>query len=572
MNFPRPMIPSDNGIYAQQSNLKWHKSIEIIIWSALAIFFITPLFLINYYQDDRIFSLMSEFSHVTPFEGALSEVKSWLGSGRFLPFSVFIRYVFFDAFSYENAWLYHLVILILSGGAFYIFLKLIRYYKFEGSAVLFFLFFMALTQFRVTAPDSIIGYNALVQITTIIVCAALIFIELFFKSKKISYFIFGILLVLVSVLYYEISIVILAAPIFVYLYKYQFKEFHKQFALYVLFYISLLLSFIVFRVYLRESFAVPEIDLYPGTELGFDLKSILSAFIFQVSGSLPMSYIGHLFARIYHSYLIVIAITVLACTFVYIKRAQIALLDKKFVLLSIFIIFSAAIPVALSKHHSSWVSFGYPYIPVFIQNLALASILAALVSNNKKVRLALFLTIFVSSVPNYVLFHELDKKDGPIRLVFDIFGLQDYQIKQNYEKTFIVDGGNFGVDLKFVQSKARSELGEIAYSKIGEAMFEKRVIANVILINNSGYKNSVAVIGRIEEGNRIINPLYVSPSRACVEQISSHNDKILSFKTHRETQLYVYSGSGYMNLKDNLSCKQNNNWYDNLIEKFVPGR
>ncbi len=107
------------------------KSIEIITWSALAIFFISPLFLINYYQDDRIFSLMAEFSQVTPFEGAVAEIRSWLSSGRFLPFSVFVRYVFFDTFSYQNAWLYHLVILVLSGGAFYIFLKLIRYYKFK---------------------------------------------------------------------------------------------------------------------------------------------------------------------------------------------------------------------------------------------------------------------------------------------------------------------------------------------------------------------------------------------------------------------------------------------------------
>ena len=569
MTTPRSIILTDYDHSAQQSKLNLRKSIEIIIWSALAIFFIAPLFLINYYQDDRIFSLIAEFSHVTPFEAAVGEIRSWLSSGRFLPFSVFVRYVFFDTFSYQNAWLYHLVILVLSGGAFYIFLKLIRYYKFNGSAVLFFLFFIALTQFRVTAPDSIIGYNALVQINTIIVCAALICIELFFQRKEISYFVFGVIFALVSVLYYEISIVILAAPIFVYLYKYQFKTFHKQFALYALFYITLLLSFIVLRIYLKKSFAVPDMDLYSGTELEFDFKSVLSAFIFQVSGSLPMSYIAHLFERLFHTYIISFSIISSTCIFIYVKRAQIALLDRKFLLFGLFIIFSAALPVALSEHHSSWVSFGYPYIPVFTQNLALASILAALVSNKCMARALLFLIIFVSSVPNYVLFRELNKKDGPIRLTVDLMGLQNYELKTNFDRTFIGNDSNrdgkHEIELSFLQNIAKPALGEVFYTNPGKPIFEKGTVSNVILLSKSSYENTIAVMGRVEEDSKINNPVYLSPSRACIEQIASDKDRIVTYKTHRETVIYVYVSSGYFSLEDKISCKSNNNWYDDLM-------
>jgi hypothetical protein len=568
------IIPTEGGHSSQQSKFNVRKSIEIIIWSALAIFFIAPLFLINYYQDDRVFSLMAEFSHITPFESAVGEIKSWLSSGRFLPFSVFVRYVFFDTFSYQNAWLYHLVILVLSGGAFYIFLKLIRYYKFNGSAVLFFLFFIALTQFRVTAPDSIIGYNALVQINTIIVCAALICIELFFQKKEISYFIFSIIFALVSVLYYEISIVILAAPIFVYLYKYQFRTLQKQFALYALFYITLLLTFITLRIYLKRSFAVPDMGSYPGTELGFDFKSVLSAFVFQLSGSLPMSYIAHLFERLFHTYIVSFSIICLACVFIYVKRTQIALLDRKFLFFGLFIIFSAALPVALSKHHSSWVSFGYPYIPVFMQNLALASILAAIVPNKLMVRALLFFIIFFSSIPNYILFSELDKKDGPIRLTIDILGLKNYQLQKNFDRTFItVDGnsdGKYEIELSFLQNLAKPAFGEIFYTNPGKPIFEKGSVSNVILLSKSSYENAIAVMGWVEEGSKINSPVYLSSNRACIEQMVLDKGSIVSYKTHRETMIYGYSVGGYYNLEDKLSCKLNNNWYNDLIDKFVP--
>jgi hypothetical protein len=574
MTTVRQIIPTDGDHSTQQSKFDVRKSIEIIIWSALAIFFIAPLFLINYYQDDRVFSLMAEFSHITPFEGAVGEIKSWLSSGRFLPFSVFVRHLFFDTFSYQNAWLYHLVILILSGGAFYIFLKLIQYYKFNGSAVLFFLFFMALTQFRVTAPDSIIGYNALVQINTIFVCAALIYIEMFFQRKEIRHFIFGVIFSIVSVLYYEISVVILAAPIFVYLYKYQFRTFQKQFALYALFYITLLLTFIVLRIYLKKSFAVPDMGSYAGTELGFDFKSVLSAFVFQVSGSLPMSYIAHLFERLFHTYIVSFAIIGLACIFIYVKRAQIALLDRKFLFFGLFIIFSAALPVALSKHHSSWVSLGYPYIPVFMQNLALASILAALVSNKRMVRALLFFIIFISSIPNYVLFHELNKKDGPIRLTVDILGLQNYQLQTKFDRTFItVDGNREGkheIELGFLQNIAKPEFGEIFYTNPSKPVFEKGTVSNVILLSKSNYGNTIAVMGRVEEGSKINSPVYLSSNRACIEQIASDKGSIVSYKTHRETMIYGYSVDGYYNLEDKLSCKLNNNWYNDLMDKFVP--
>ena len=574
MTIPRTIIPTVIEQSAQQGNLNMRKSIEIIIWSALAIFFIAPLFLINYYQDDRVFSLMAEFSHVTPFEGAVGEIKLWLSSGRFLPFSVIVRHIFFDTFSYQNAWLYHLVILILSGGAFYIFLRLIQLYKFNGSPALFFLFFMALTQFRVTAPDSIIGYNALVQINTIIVCAALICIEFFFQRKEIRYFIFGAIFATVSVLYYEISVVILAAPIFVYLYKYQFRTLQKQFALYALFYITLLLTFITLRIYLKRSFAVPDMGSYPGTELGFDFKSVLSAFIFQLSGSLPMSYIAHLFERLFHTYIVSFAIICLACVFIYVKRTQIALLDRKFLFFGLFIIFSAALPVALSKHHSSWVSFGYPYIPVFMQNLALASILAAIVSNNRMVRALLFFIIFFSSIPNYILFSELDKKDGPIRLTIDILGLKNYQLQKNFDRTFItVDGNSDGkheIELSFLQNLAKPAFGEIFYTNPGKPIFEKGSVSNVILLSKSSYENAIAVMGWVEEGSKINSPVYLSSNRACIEQMALDKGSIVSYKTHRETTIYGYSVGGYYNLEDKLSCKLNNNWYNDLIDKFVP--
>jgi len=547
-----------------------NKQIEISIWMALGVFFFTPLFLITYYQDDRVFVLISEFSTINSFDSALGEIKGWLDDGRFIPFSVFARYVFFDVFGYQNPGLYHLAILLFSGGAFFTFLKLIKVYQFKGSAFLFFFFFIALTQFRVSAPDSIVGYNALVQINTIIVCWALIFIELYFQSTRIRYFLLGTLLAFISVLYYEISIVILAAPIIVYLYKYQFKEYQKQFILYFLFYVSLLLLFIVFRIYFKESSEASKLDLYPGTELGLDLKKILFGLFFQVSGSLPLSYIAHLFERLFHTYLISYFVLMTACIFVYYKRAQIASLDRRFLLLSVFIIFSAALPVALSNHHSSWVSFGYPYIPVFMQNLAFASILAALFSNTKAVRALLFVMIFVSSAPNYVLFHELNKKDGPVRLVFDMFGLQDYPIKEKFDKTYIIDGNGFGMDVKFVESKAREELGEIYYANINEPIFAKGTTSNAIVLSKSNYKNAMAVMGHVDEAHKISNPVYMSPSRACIEQVASDKDKIFSYQTHRETIIYTYSDSGYYDFENRLSCKSHSNWYDNLMDKFVP--
>lgn len=570
MTVSQLISPLDCGDVVQKNKKNMHKAIEIAVWIALGIFFITPLFLITYYQDDRVFVLISEFSTLNPFDNAFNEIIGWLDDGRFIPFSVFARYVFFDIFSYKNPELYHLTILFFSGMAFFTFLKLIRVYKFKGSAVLFFIFFMALTQFRVSAPDPIVGYNALVQINTIIVCWALIFIELYFQSTKIRHFLIGALLAVVSILYYEISILILAAPIAVYLYKYQFKEFQKQFILYSLFYISLLLLFIVFRIYLKESAETSKLELYPGTELGFNLKSILLGLFFQVSGSLPLSYIAHLFERIFHTYLITYTILITACVFVYFKRAKISLLDRKFVIFGVFIIFSAALPVALSNHHSSWVSFGFPYIPVFMQNLALASILAAIFSNKKTVRSLLFVIIFVSSIPNYALFHELNKKDGPVRLVFDMFGLQDYPVKVQVDKTYIIDGSDFGVDVKFVQGKARTELGEIYYANISDPIFAKGDTSNAIVLSKSSYKNAMAVMGLVNEDHQLSNPIYISPSRACIEQIASNKDGIVSYQTHRKTMIYTYSSSVYYDFKNKLSCKLNSNWYDNLMDKFVP--
>jgi len=323
-------------------------------------------------------------------------------------------------------------------------------------------------------------------------------------------------------------------------------------------------------MYLKQSYAVAGLDLYPGTEMGFDFKSVLFSFFFQVSGSLPLSYIAHLFERVFHTYLITFTIISLACIFIYFKRAQIVLLDKKIVIFSMFIIFSAALPVALSQHHSSWVSFGYPYIPVFIQNLALAAILAALVSNTIAVRGLLFMIIFVSSIPNYVLFHELNKKDGPVRLVFDLFRLQDYKIKPQFDKTFIVDGSEFGMDVKFVQSKARAELGEIYFTNIGKAVYKKGAVSNTIILSKSSYKNTIAVMGEIDKGNEIKNPTYISPNRACVEKISLDKDKIISYKTHRDTVIFTYSDPGYYRSENKLSCNFNYSLYDRLMDKFIP--
>jgi hypothetical protein len=551
------------------------KSIETLSWFALGVFFIAPLFFMTYYQDDRVFVLSSEFSKLTLWDGTVAEIMSWLKDGRFTPVAVFVRHAFFYVFSYQSAWLYHLVILILSGAAFYIFLKLIRFYEFKGSALIFFLLFIALTQFRVTAPDPIIGYNALVQVTIILVCAALICIEIYFRSQEKKYFILGVLFALVSVLYYEIAVFLLAAPVVMYLYKYQFKKLQKPFIWYALFYISLVLIFAVFRAYLKSTYAMPEINLYPGTELDLNVKNVLTALFFQVSGSLPLSYIAYFFARIFGGHLLIVAISVLACIFVYIKRTQIVLLNKNFLFFSLVIILGAATPVALSKHHSSWVAFGYPYIPVFIQNLAVASILAALVSNNRAVRALLFLIILVSSIPNYVLFHELDKKDGPIRMVVDVLGSQNYPITTKFDKTFISEDGNregnHEIDLGFLQEIAKTEFGEIHYTKLGETLYEKGVASNVILLSKSRYKNMLLVMGSIEvDGDTIKNPVYVSPNRACIEQLALDKSKIAGFKTHRETMLYAYPDSAFYRIEGAPSCKSSNNWYDHLMEKLVP--
>jgi hypothetical protein len=310
-------------------------------------------------------------------------------------------------------------------------------------------------------------------------------------------------------------------------------------------------------------------DLYIGTELSFDFKSVLSAFIFQVSGSLPLSYIAHLFERLFQTYIFSFTIIGLACIFIYVKRVQIALLDRKFLLFGLFIIFSAALPVALSKHHSSWVSFGYPYIPVFMQNLALASIMAALVSNKRIVHAVLFFIIFISSIPNYVLFNELDKKDGPVRLAFDMLRIQDLEFKAKYDITYISVEGDSGMGSASLQDIAKPEFGEIYYTKLEEKIYERGVDTNAILLSNSNYKNSMAVMGRVDvNGHRIESPLYISPSRACIEKIASNTDKIISYTTHRDSVLYAYTDTGFIDLKEKLACRLENNWYDNLVGKL----
>ncbi len=349
-----------------------------------------PILNSGYYFDDTYNSQTKSYLNyqnktVAQFSKEIS--NGWLQHGRILPGFIYGGYGFWvnavtSLFQYKVFMiLMHLTVIIIFS---------LLLYKLSKMPSVFFLSFLILPiffQFR-RSPDPVTSFGFLVPLTFLYLESSLILLNKYLETNKNSYLFFSLSFYLLMLLmFYEIAYIFFPIVVcIVYLHKKKLVETLKLSLPYTI------LSFIFIAIYFYI-LSRATTGTYNGSTINFNIALIISAFLKQVSASLPLSYFFASKPQFFHinslDY-IYAAITSLISFFLLmklkIKKYKISIFFLLFQLGFLLIILST-IPIALSKRYQMEVGWGIGYLPVYISYFGTASIfIATLFFLRKKIK------------------------------------------------------------------------------------------------------------------------------------------------------------------------------------------
>lgn len=372
-------------------------------------------FKIPYTGDDRINSLTKGalgYYDQSLLDHTLQVVKSWLSTGRFLPFS-FTSYTFFALFS--SLFSYRLFLFLLNFAAISAFgafvYQLTKKWEVVSFSVITTTIFFQYRYYH----DAILGYHGLMQTITILFFLCLLFQLKSIETNQFKYNVASGVVFFVSLFVYEIAyFFIVVFLIVVFLYK-KGKERIRFIQPHVIAFFAAGIPTVILRLTTKNI-------SYEGTSFSFQPEAVLTAFLKQVSAVIPLSYLkvihGHIqnplwtFPALYHFILFPLFFcTALFCCLYFLRKKN-GLSEKIFFTLGskkrekdilntleeekenqnhsfpswekvLFLIglvtcTAPAAIISLSERYQEELIWGVGYLPVYIQSFGAACTMSSL--------------------------------------------------------------------------------------------------------------------------------------------------------------------------------------------------
>jgi len=340
-----------------------------------------PILSSGFYFDDAYNSQTKSYLNyynktTTQFNKEIYE--GWLQHGRVIPGFIYGGYGFWVN-AVTSLFQYKAFMIIMHLAAIIIFSLLL--YRLSKMPSVFFLSFLILPiffQFR-RSPDPVTSFGFLVPLTFLYLESALISLNKYLETKKILYLFISLsFYFLMLLMFYEIAYIFF--PIIICVIFFQKKSLIETLKL-SLPYVVLSTIFITVYFYVLTKATT---GTYNGSTINFNFNLIVSAFLKQISASLPLSYLlvskpqfFHINSLDYIYATIISLISFFLLMKLKLKKYRISIFFLLF-LLGFLLIILSTIPIALSKRYQMEVGWGIGYLPVYIAYFGTALILITL--------------------------------------------------------------------------------------------------------------------------------------------------------------------------------------------------
>lgn len=362
------------------SKIMFKKNSRLLLFTIIllvSLYSLKPILNSGYYFDDTYNSQTKSFlkyenKSISDFNKEISE--GWIQHGRIIPGFMYNGYWSW-VYAFHNLLLYKIFMIVLHLITIFCFSFLL--YRLSGSMSVFWISFLVaplFMQFR-RSPDPVTSFGFLVPLTLIYLEGSLITIIEYLKTNKILYLFMSVVFFLLMLLmFYEIAYVFFPIIILViYFYKKKLKPTLKLSTPYII--LSLIFIGIYFYIASRATTGT-----YNGSTINFNIALMISAFLKQVSASLPLSYYFVSKPQFFHintfDYFYA-AITCLVSFFLLIKFKIKKQSIFVFLPFGFLLIILSTIPIALSKRYQLEVGWGIGYLPVYIAYFGAGTILIA---------------------------------------------------------------------------------------------------------------------------------------------------------------------------------------------------
>ena len=490
---------------------EWIRQNDVLVSLLVFTGFFLPVFLVGFIADDRIFV----FKHITQpieFWTALRDtVSSSYNNGRFVPLSTFLYTAMYSLFDYDNAWLYHVIVLSLTYLSILLFRKWNRLLGFETSLTWLVVLFISLTQLRVSYNDAIVSYHGLLQVTSIVFFSSAIFLEKYLNETEpnIKYIVFFFVLLCIGLMTYELFYFLV--PIYLYAIYRHIKQRHFAYLRLIVTICVVVGFYVALNMLIRQNSA----SQYIGTKFDFNMIGMLRAWILQIIGSLPLSYGAHLATRVgINSFFVWFSFAIFSailCVLLFLPSGKHEPnknhRNRPVLFAGLLLWTGSAFSIALSARYQNELMLGLAYLPVYLQVFGLIMILQTVVDNRKSViRSGVALLAVMTFMMNTAILYEAAKIEGASRLTFALLRNEDVatiyhsdlvvhneMVFYTDEQTASIVDRNFGNPLR------------IKFSDLDEFQNpdSERTVA-IVLATNDRFPTTKAITGLLDTSTKSI--------------------------------------------------------------------
>lgn len=383
---------------------KQHK--YLFLSTLLFLMVVSPMFMSGYISDDAINSYTPGYliqDHQTVMQFTFKIITEWIHNGRFFPLA-FYEYGLFGLI--QNLLVYKIFLFIVNLINISMFLYSI--FILTKNKAIINISFLTLPLFYAfqIGHDPVLAFHGLLQLTFLYVLISLISLKRYLDSKRFRYIVLSVLFYALSLATYEItySFFLFHAVLIYFNYK-QAPTQKKSKLLYIVPFMGSAVLFAGLSLWLRHIFNVSIIGSSSPYTISTRIYPMVVTYVQQLVGTLPLSYRildpDNLFSSHYSLFIksILLALpSVLIFLLGLCNGNKSMTKDEKLglqstIVLGLLMFILPSILVSFSPKYQTYIGWGRPYLPVFIQRFGLDLILISggLYSRHKVVQWLKFL-------------------------------------------------------------------------------------------------------------------------------------------------------------------------------------
>lgn len=361
------------------------KHLSLLIALLLLVICFIPVLSTSLYSDDianfQTANAYADKSQLSIWQTFQTDYAAIAHSGRFTPATILLQawaFVQFDnVATYKQ---YQFVIALLAAVSFLVYLRSL------GLAIniaVWAIFYIAAVHFRATYHDPSISLHGMYPFIAINVFASLAAYSYFIKHRSLWLLALSVFFYVMAHLSSEVGLMVaLLLPLTAWVLRVPFLRFIKSYWIFVL----ITIAYLGYVVWLRSHGDIQ----YSGLQSNTDPGAMADVFFKQVYGSLPLSGLHNqravlliIWNQLLKAHVLITNVVLIAiCAYVFFSSRRSSETGEKnginyrFFLLAIAMVVGPAIIITPSIKYQKELRWGMAYLPVFIQCLGLASLLA----------------------------------------------------------------------------------------------------------------------------------------------------------------------------------------------------